>query len=237
MLVVGLVAGTLSGVIGTGSSLLLMPVLVARFGPQAAVPVMAIAAVMGNLGKVFAWWRQIDWRACGAYCATAVPGAVWGVHTLLRLPPRAVELALGLFFVAMIPARRWLQRHALRLSLLQLALIGGPVGFLTGIVVSTGPLTVPLFVGYGLDRGAFLSTEAAGSVAVYLAKAATFQAADALPLRLVLQGLLVGSALMAGAFLARGLVLRLSPEGHRRLLDALMLGSGLALFWAAWRAG
>ena len=93
MLVVGLVAGTLSGVIGTGSSLLLMPVLVARFGPQAAVPVMAIAAVMGNLGKVFAWWRQIDWRACGAYCATAVPGAVWGVHTLLRLPPRAVERA------------------------------------------------------------------------------------------------------------------------------------------------
>ena len=65
VLAVGLAAGTLSGVIGTGSSMLLMPVLVLLFGPQQAVPIMAIAAIMGNFGKVLAWWREIDWRACG----------------------------------------------------------------------------------------------------------------------------------------------------------------------------
>jgi uncharacterized membrane protein YfcA len=66
VLMVGLTAGTLSGVIGTGSSMLLMPVRVMLFGPQQAVPVMSIAAIMGNFGKVLAWWREIDWRACGA---------------------------------------------------------------------------------------------------------------------------------------------------------------------------
>jgi uncharacterized membrane protein YfcA len=52
VLFVGLLAGMLSGVIGTGSSMMLMPVLVMLFGPQQAVPIMAIAAIMGNLGKV-----------------------------------------------------------------------------------------------------------------------------------------------------------------------------------------
>ena len=64
VLIVGLMAGVLSGIIGTGSSMMLMPVLVILYGPQQAVPVMAIASILGNLGKVLSWWREIDWRAC-----------------------------------------------------------------------------------------------------------------------------------------------------------------------------
>jgi uncharacterized membrane protein YfcA len=232
---VGLLAGTLSGVIGTGSSMLLMPVLVMLFGPQQAVPIMAIAAIMGNLGKVLAWWREIDWRACGAYCVTAVPGAVLGVRTLLALPPHAVEIALGVFFVAMVPVRRWLARRAIRFTLLQLSLIGALVGFLTGIVVSTGPITVPVFMGYGLVKGAFLATEAAGSLAVYGAKVLTFNHFGALPLHVVLDGVITGSALMVGAFCARRIVVRMSPATFRLVVDGLMLSSGLSLLWAAGR--
>ena len=232
---VGLVAGTLSGIIGTGSSLLLMPVLVLLYGPQQAVPIMAIAAIMGNLGRVLAWRREIDWRAVGAYASTAVPGAALGARTLLALPPHAVELALGVFFLAMIPARRWLNRRALGLRLVHLALIGAVVGFLTGIVVSTGPITVPVFVAYGLVKGAFLATEAAGSLAVYLAKAAVFRQLGALPFESIAKGVLAGTSLMAGSFIARRIVLELTPEGFRRIVDALLLVSGVSLLWAAAR--
>lgn len=232
---VGLFAGTLSGIIGTGSSLLLMPVLVLLYGPQQAVPIMAIAAIMGNLGRVLAWRRDIDWRAVGAYASTAVPGAALGARTLLVLPPQVVELALGVFFLAMIPARRWLARRALRLRLVHLALIGGVVGFLTGIVVSTGPITVPVFVAYGLVKGAFLATEAAGSLAVYLAKVAVFRQLGALPIESIAKGVLAGGSLMAGSFIARRIVLELTPEAFRRIVDALLLVSGASLLWAAAR--
>ena len=235
VLFVGLLAGTLSGVIGTGSSMMLMPVLVMLFGPQQAVPIMAIAAIMGNLGKVLAWWREVDWRACAAYCSTAVPGAALGVRTLLALPPHAVELALGLFFLAMVPTRRWLARRSIQFSLLHLALIGGVVGFLTGIVVSTGPITVPVFMSYGLVKGAFLATEAAGSLAVYGTKVAVFKHFGALPLHVVFDGLITGSALMAGSFSARYVVVRMSARTFKLVVDGLMLSSGLSLLWAAAR--
>jgi uncharacterized membrane protein YfcA len=38
VLAVGLVAGTISGIVGTGSSIMLMPVLVYQYGPKQAVP-------------------------------------------------------------------------------------------------------------------------------------------------------------------------------------------------------
>jgi uncharacterized membrane protein YfcA len=215
--------------------MMLMPVLVMLFGPQQAVPIMAIAAIMGNLGKVLAWWREVDWRACAAYCSTAVPGAALGVRTLLALPPHAVELALGIFFLAMVPTRRWLARRSIKFSLLHLALIGGVVGFLTGIVVSTGPITVPVFMSYGLVKGAFLATEAAGSLAVYGTKVAVFKHFGALPLHVIFDGLITGSALMAGSFAARHVVVRMSPNTFKLVVDGLMLSSGLSLLWAAGR--
>ena len=235
MLVAGLFAGTLGGIVGTGSSLVLMPLLVITFGPRQAVPIMAVAAILGNLGRVLAWRRAIDWGACFAYCATAVPGAMVGAGLLLTVPPGVAELALGLFFLSLIGVRRWLARHQLKLSRAHLALLGAPMGLLTGLVVSTGPLTVPLFTFHGLERGALLGTEAAGSIGMYLAKVGTFQALGAFPPEVLVQGLVVGLTLMAGSFVGRAVVLKISQDGYRTLIDALMLCSGLALIWAALR--
>jgi uncharacterized membrane protein YfcA len=39
-LIVGLAAGSLSGIIGTGSSIMLLPTLVYQFGPKQTVPIM-----------------------------------------------------------------------------------------------------------------------------------------------------------------------------------------------------
>jgi uncharacterized protein len=87
VLAVGLAAGALSGVIGTGSTIVLLPVLVLQFGPQEAVPIMAVAGLMSVIGKVLAWWRDVDWRACFAYSITGIPAAALGARTLLALSP------------------------------------------------------------------------------------------------------------------------------------------------------
>ncbi len=233
VLVVGLAAGTISGIVGFGSTIMLMPVLVLVFGPRHAVPIMAVAAILANLSRILVWWREVDWRAFAAYSVTGVPAAALGARTLLVLPPRLIEGALGLFFLAMIPARRWLAAHGLRLGLWHLAGIGAVVGFLTGIVVTTGPITAPIFLSYGLVKGAFLSTEAAGSLAVYLSKAAVFRRFGALPAETIVQGPITGASLMAGALIAKRFVQRLDPSRFRLLMDALMLLSGLTMLWTA----
>ena len=226
---VGLLAGTISGIVGTGSSIMLMPVLVYQFGPKQAVPIMAVAAVMANLSRILAWWREVDWRACAAYSITGIPAAALGARTLLALPSRAVDIAIGLFLIAMVPVRHWLARHDLKFSLWHLAIGGAVIGYLTGIVVSTGPLSVPLFLFYGLTKGAFLATEAASSLAVYLSKSVTFQRFGALTADVALKGVIAGASLMSGAFIAKRFVLRLEPDVFRLIMDGIMLAAGLTI--------
>lgn len=235
VLIVGYAAGVVSGIVGTGATIILLPVLVFAFGPREAVPIMAIVALMSNFAKITSWWKEIDWRACAAYAVGGVPAAALGARTLLILPEKAVDVALGLFFVAMVPGRRWLAAKNLEIGLWQLALAGAFIGFLTGIVVSTGPLNLPVFASYGLVKGAFIATEAASSLALYISKAITFRSFGALQTDILLKGLISGSAVMAGTYTARLIVERLSIATFQRVLDVVMLVSGLSLLWAALR--
>jgi uncharacterized protein len=158
---------------------------------------------------------------------------VLGARTLLALPSHAVDLAIGVFLIAMVPVRHWLARHDLTANLWHLAIGGGIIGYLTGIVVSTGPLSVPLFLFYGLSRGAFLATEAASSLGLYVAKSVTFERFGALTGDVFVKGLVAGSSLMVGAFIAKRFVLRLKPEMFRVVMDAIMIAAGLSMLWNA----
>ena len=135
VLAVGLVAGTISGIIGTGSSIMLLPVLVYEFGPKQAVPIMAVAAVMANLSRIMAYWREVDWRATLAYSATGIPAAALGARTLIELPSQAVDITMGLFFIAMVPVRHWLARHDLQATLWHLAIGGALIGLGTALLL------------------------------------------------------------------------------------------------------
>ena len=99
VLAVGLIAGTISGIVGTGSSIMLIPVLAYEFGPQEAVPIMAVAAVMANLSRIVAWWRDVDWRACAAYSIPGIPaGSIIAMVPVLlaaKLPVEGIGILIG----------------------------------------------------------------------------------------------------------------------------------------------
>jgi len=232
ILALGLVSGTLSGIVGFGASIMLMPVLMLAFGPLEAVPIMAIAALLANFSRVVVWWREVDWRANTYYCATAIPAAALGARTLLILEPRLVEGILGAMFLLMIPARRWLLARGLRINAWHMALVGAGIGFLSGMVASTGPINTPFYLAYGLVKGGYLATEALGSMAIGITKAVVFQRFNALPWETVARGL-IGATLMIGSRLAKGFVLRLDAHQFRVLMDCLLAAAGLMLLWGA----
>ncbi len=50
---------------------------------------------------------------------------------------------------------------------------------------------------------------------------------------MLLQGLIVGASVMAGSFVGKAVVQRMSIRTFQNLLDGLLLCSGLSLLWAA----
>ena len=233
VLLLGIVAGTVGGVIGFGSSVMLMPALVILYGPREAVPVMAVAAIMANLSRVIVWWREVDWKVCGAYSVTGIPAAALGAGTLLTIPPRLAEGVLGIFFLLTLPARRWMAKRTLHITLWQMSIVGALIGYITGIVVSTGPINSPFFLAYGLVKGAYLATEALGSLGLYISKAVTFRSLGALSIEIIGKGLLIGSSLMVGSIVAKRFVLKLEAHQFYRLIEGMLLLSGLTMIWVA----
>ncbi len=229
----GLIAGTIGGVVGFGGSTILLPALVIGFGPKEAVPIMGIAGLLGNLARVLVWWREVDWRAAAVYSLTGVPAVMLGARTFLALDARLVEALIGVFMLAMIPVRRWFLARNFSIGLWGLAAAGAGVGYITGMVASTGPINTPFFLAFGLNKGAYIATEALGSMSVYAAKSAVFQRFGALPWETFVKGAIVGAAMMIGSWLAKGIVQRLEAHQFRSLMDGLMLVAGLALIWGA----
>lgn len=231
---VGLVAGVLGGVIGFGTTILLMPPLVHFYGPMQTVPIIALVAIVANFSRVVLWLREIDWRVCGVYSATAVPAVVLGAHTLVQFNARLIELMLGSFLLLMIPARRWLRRQDFRPRLWHMALVGAGIGYLTGLVASTGAINTPFFLAFGLVKGAYIGTEAASSLTLFLAKGITFHQLGVIDSRAIAQGLLIGVFVLVGSTLSKRLVLQIPEHRFLQLMEGVMLVSGLSILWMAW---
>lgn len=235
VLLMGFVAGTVGGVVGFGGSTILLPILVLSFGPKAAVPIMGVAGFLANLSRILVWWRVVDWKAAAVYAAAGVPGVTLGARTFLSLDASVVEGLLGVFILAMVPIRRWFLAKNFKIGLAGLMAAGAGIGFLTGLVSSTGPINTPFFLAYGLTRGAFIATEATGSFAVYFSKSAVFQWFGALPWPVVVDGMIVGASMMAGAWAGKRIVERLDARQFHSIMDALMIVSGLTMLWGAVR--
>jgi hypothetical protein len=154
--------------------------------------------LLANASRVMVWWREAGWRAKLFYWATAVPCAALASRTLLMADGAIIEAALGLLFVAMIAARRWLSGRGLRVAAWRLSLVGAGIGFLSGMVASTGPINVPFFLAHGLVKGAYPATEAPEPMAIGISKASSFSDSPRV-VGILAQGLAVGASLMIGS--------------------------------------
>ena len=233
VLTLALIAGTIGGVVGFGSSIMLMPALVFTVGAKDAVPVMAIAGLMANLSRTAVWWREVDWRVVAAFSATAVPMTALGARMLVALDAHSIQITLGLFFLAMIPVRRWLLAAGIRVGLGGMALVGAAIGFLSGLVISIGPINTPFFLAYGLVKGAFVSTEAMASLLMGLTKTSVFRRFGVLPADTILQGLIVGSALTVGSWVSKRLLLKIEADQFRLLMDAMLFVAAIVMLGGA----
>jgi uncharacterized membrane protein YfcA len=225
----GLGAGVLGGVIGFGTTIILMPALVYFYGPIQAIPVIALVATVANLSRIFLWWSVINWKVCFVYSVTAIPTVILGVNTLVTLNDRLVEITLGLFLILLIPIRRWMRKQNFYLKLWQMSLVGAVIGYLTGIVATTGAINTPFFLAFGLSKGAYLGTEAASTLSILFTKGITFHQLGFLNTTAIIQGLLIGSCVLVGSIFSKRIVLALPEKKFLLLMELVMLISGLSI--------
>ena len=229
LLATALVGSTLGGVVGFGAGVLLLPVAGSVLGLRAAVPVLTVTMLIGNLSRIWLSRGEIDGAVVRRYLAAAIPASALGALVFAGARIEWLSWVIAAFLILALPLRRILERYDLRPGLRHFPVLGGIFGFLSSIVVTTGPIVTPFFLAYGLRRGAFIGTESVCALGMHVTRAAVFARYALLTWETVAVGLVLGTTMFAGAWAGRRMVDRLSERAFTRAVEALLVLMGLKL--------
>ena len=221
----------LSAVTGFGGGVLLLPVFTALFGLRAAIPTLTITQLASNAGRVWFNRSQLQWHLIRRFSAGAVPFALAGALVFVTAPLAPLQRLLGAFLLVVVAYRR-LHPHPHKPSDRAFVGVGAASGFGSALLGSVGPLTAPFFLAYGLSRGAYIGTEAACALVLHMTKLVAYGAGALLTPSVLLYGLVLTPATVAGSWLGKRTVSRLSEERFVLLVEIGLVVAGLFLLFS-----
>jgi uncharacterized membrane protein YfcA len=216
------VAAAISGSVGFGGALLLLPLLTRSVGPEVGVPLLTFAQLVGNLSRAIFGIRLIAWKPALAFLATAVPASVVGSLCFVTLPKSVVTRTIGIAILLFVVSK-WRGFLDFKMNPSQLSGVGAAVGFLSGLVGSAGPLGAAAFLSLDLAPTAYIATEATTAVAMHASKMIVYGHFISFDGRAWRFAVLLSFAMIVGTWIGKKTVERLSVEKFRLVVGGLLL--------------
>ena len=230
---VALFASIVGGVAGYGTGALMPLVLVPIVGPEPVVPIIALAGLMTNSGRVFAFRSLVDWRKVAIISVGAIPPCIVTAYGFTLLTGRGAMLAIGAMLMLTVPLRYMLRRRAVVLGDRGMLFGGAGYGAAVGGTVGAGVILLSVLMAAGLQGAAVIATDAVISIVIGVTRLTVFGIAGALTPQTVAFSLLIGFVAFPGAFLAKTFVQRLPIHVHTHILDTVVLLGGAVMVYGA----
>jgi hypothetical protein len=231
LILASFIAATLSGAAGMGGALVLLPVLNLTVGAKAAVPILTVAQLIGNLSRAYFGRDEINWRSVLLFSVTAVPASLAGSVLFANMAPATIKTAAAAALIGVILLRR---TGFVKLEIGEKGLaVGGVItGLVSGAIGSAGPLGAASFLGLGLPAGAYVASEALGATAIHIAKTVAYQRYQLIGVPELTTGLMMGGGMICGSWVGRQLIKRLSQQAFVRIVEALLFVSALHMLFS-----
>jgi uncharacterized protein len=230
LILVSWIAATISGAAGFGGALLLLPILTTTVGVKAAVPILTIMQLLGNLSRVWFGRIEIHWRPVVIFIVGAIPLSIVGSLLFTDLPTRTITIGIGVLLVVIIALRR-LGLTRVIIDERGLLVGGALTGFLSGITGSAGPLGAAFFLGLDLPAIAYVASEAVTAVAMHVTKIIIYQRYALIGPRELSYGLFLGAAMIAGSWTGKQIINRLPKATFQLVVEVLLILSALQLIF------
>ncbi len=94
---------------------------------------------------------------------------------------------------------------------------------------SVGPIMAPFFLAYGLFKGAYIGTEAACTVVMHTTKLIAYGGAGVVRRSATVTGLALAPVIVAGSWLGKRILDRVSERVFVLLIDVVLVVSGTLL--------
>lgn len=230
LVLVGLVAGTLSGSVGFGGGMILLPVITYFYGVEVAVPVSTIAQMMSNISRAAMGWKEIKWRQVAWFLVPALPFTALGAFGFSIVDKALMTRLLCVFLIVFSIMKLKGKMHLPKGR--RTMLVGGSLtGFINGMLGISGPLSSAVFLTLELSPVAYIVSEATAAAAMHVVKAVTYGKFNLMNWHIFLNGFFIGCAMMLGNFIALKLIKHVNKKPYQRVVAGVMIAVSLWLIF------
>ncbi len=228
-------AAVLSAIVGMGGGSVLVGTMSLVLPGAAVIPVHGVVQLASNATRTLAFLSAVRWRLFFLFAPGLVAGTAVAAWVYSGVKFTSFRLVIGGFLVVAVLWRRW--APALRRPPHGLYVV---VGFVSGVLAlfvgATGPFVAPFFQRDDLDKEHIVATKAVCQSLTHALKVPAFLAlgfafdAYAVPL------LCFVLAVVAGTFVGKQLLTRISRRSFERLFEIVLLGLAAVLIVSGVRA-
>lgn len=222
LIIVGFIAGILSGSVGFGGGMILLPVITMFYGVEIAVPVSTIAQMLSNMSRSVMGWKEIEWREVGRFLLTAAPLTALGAFGFAIVDKRLMTIVLCIFLIIFSIMKLMGKMH-LPKSRKTMLIGGGLTGLFNGLLGISGPISSAVFLTLDLAPVSYIASEATAAAAMHVVKAITYGQFDLMNWHIFLNGLFIGCAMMAGNVIAMRLIRFAEKKLYQRIVAVIMM--------------
>ncbi len=222
----------LSGTIGFGGAILLLPVLTATLGVAKAVPLLTFIQIVGNASRVIFARSEINWSAAKAFLVTAVPFSMLGAYSFV-VAPKAIMLKLIGVSILVFMAMKLLGLTKGQVDKKGLPAAGAVVGFLSGLLGTAGPLGAAVFMSMNLPPLTYISTDAFSSLVMHTAKALVYHPATSDFASLSILTIVMSLTTILGTLVGNKIAKRIPEQLFRQVITAVVVIAALQMVFSA----
>lgn len=229
LIAAGLVAGLISGTVGFGGSLILLPTVTSFYGIEVAVPMATVAQLLSNIFRMGAGFKAIRWRKVWQFLILAAPLTVAGAYGFVVVPKELMTRILCAVLVIFAILELY-QKITLPKSRMTMIVGGGISGVINGLLCLSGPVSSAVFLTLGLSPVAYIATEAASATIMHIVQMVMYGEFGLLDIKVLLDGIYIGVAMSLGNFFAMKRIQTIKRKIYRRVVAAVMIICSIWLF-------